>query len=115
MIFVTGIKFSGHFKDMNELLGSEESGLEDIELDRIQNVGHSNIQARGTATYEGDEYSLTLTDTGESLKVRVSSEDEVYMTNLDESLDRDNLRYSFEDIMLETELDLAYSSNQTTV
>lgn len=88
---------------------------EDIQLDRTQTVGHSSLQARGTVEYAGEEYDVTVTDTGERTAVRASSADRVYTANLEQGLDREEPEYSFRKIMEDTELDLAYKSGEQAV
>jgi hypothetical protein len=89
-----------------------ENGLEDVELDRVQTVSHSGLQATGTAEYMGEEYELRASYTGERLAIRVSREDEVYTDNLYPTvLDRDDFQDRFEDIVAEADLDLAYTSD----
>lgn len=115
MIFVIFIRFSSHITVMTDLLEPRERRLDDVNLEGIQTVGHSSLQARGTVTYDGEEYSLTVTDTGEGVKIRAASEEEVYITNLDRNLDRNEIKYGLEDLIRKTEMDLAYTNKQPIV
>jgi hypothetical protein len=115
MIFAIFISFSYHITVMTELLEPGENRLEDVNLEGVQTVGHSSFQARGTVTYDGEEYDLTVTDTGNGVRIRAASEEEVYLTNLDENLNRNDIRYGFEELIRETEMDLAYTNKQSIV
>lgn len=98
---------------MKLLEETTEPQLEEIELERIQTVGHSSLQAIGTAEYRGEEYDIRVSNTGDRVAVRASSGDEVYSTSLDYVFENESdLRYSFDELVEEADLDLAYSANR---
>ena len=99
---------------MRELLEPEESHLENINLDERQTVGHSSLQAKGTATYEGEEYELAVTETGKSIRIRASSEDRVYLGSIEQDLSRDEFDSRVEEIISDADLNLAYGMDETT-
>jgi len=99
---------------MSELLEPEESHLENINLDERQTVGHSSLQAKGTATYKGEEYDLAVTETGKSIRIRASSEDRVYLGSIEQDLSRDEFDSRIEEIISNADLNLAYSTEETT-
>lgn len=87
-----------------------ETGLENVELDRIQTISHSTPQALGTAEYMGEEYNVKVTSNGERTTVRLSSDGEVYRGYTDE-VSEEEMRYRFEEIVEEADIELAYTGN----
>lgn len=102
----------------------EGDGAEYIEFDEVtfESTGyfsHTSYEATGTGIVEDEngvteKYDLTLSENGESIRVRASSGEEVYLGNLEEEVaDLDEFENRFEDLVARADIALAYGEGTT--